>query len=315
MRISILFFFTCYLLPALSFAQKPLYKKVAEQWAYIPSGNLTLFKKDTTTQKSGRKMQKDTVSIAAFWISKTEISNGEYLAFIESLKAAGDTAKLRLALPDTNVWRFGESYNEPYVSYYFRHPAYRDYPVVGITQTSAMLYCEWLTEKYNTLLKELFPKLEAKEIRVQLPNLKQWIYAAKGGLEISPYPWGGPYIQNAHGDYMANFRKIGDASITWNPSLRSAEIIPNKPNLYYSNNHVHPFSDITAPVKCYCPNNYKLYAMSGNVAEWVSEKGIAKGGSWFTCGYDAQIEAPDPFAGDTNPKAFVGFRPIFLVIK
>ena len=60
---------------------------------------------------------------------------------------------------------------------------------------------------------------------------------------------------------------------------------------------------------------YGVIGMAGNVAEMTSKPGTAKGGSWRTCGYDLQIEAPDPFEGDVNPKAFVGFRPVFVIVE
>ena len=53
------------------------------------------------------------------------------------------------ALPDTLVWRRPMAYNEPYVQYYFRHPSYNDYPVVGVSWLQASDYCAWSTDRVN----------------------------------------------------------------------------------------------------------------------------------------------------------------------
>lgn len=310
------------LLPAWSQKEKPLYKTVAEQWASIPSGMLEVTKKEVKPGKTRDfKMMQDSFAIKNFWMSKTEITNSEYLTFVNAVQKSGDVATLKAVLPDTLVWRYKLSYNEPYVEYYFRHPAYKYYPVVGITHEAALLYCKWLTEIYNARLKELFPNLNAKRVEVKLPSVNEWMWAAKGGHRLSPYPWGTPYLRNEsiksifRGDFLCNFNRIGEGAISYNATTNTYEVKP-----YYEDYISNPGTqkdnaDITAPVKSYWSNDYGLYNMSGNVAELTAEIGTAKGGSWYTPGYDAQIEAPDPFQGDTNPKPFVGFRPILVVVE
>ncbi|MGZ4082766.1 MAG: gliding motility lipoprotein GldJ, partial [Bacteroidia bacterium] len=56
------------------------------------------------------------------------------------------------ALPDTLVWREKLAYNEPYVDYYLRHPAYRDYPVVGVSWLQANDFCTWRTDRVNEFI-------------------------------------------------------------------------------------------------------------------------------------------------------------------
>jgi formylglycine-generating enzyme len=300
------------------FAQKKMYKNVADHWAAIPAGELKTTSKDSVKKyvgKSFKGYEKDSVSVNNFWMSKTEITNFEYAEFVYAVKQSGDTEKLKKVLPDTLVWRNKLSFNEPYVEYYFRHPAYKEYPVVGVSHEAALLYCAWLTEIYNTKLKELFPKFNAKKIEVRLPTLNEWMWAAKGGLELSPFPWGGPYIRNAEGEYLGNFRKIGDGAISYNAQTQKPELKSFAGQFMGVAGSLYENANVTAPVKSYWPNNYGLYNMGGNVSEMIDKPGTAKGGSWFTCGYDLQIEAPDPFEGDATPKSHVGFRPIFVVIE
>lgn len=314
MNLSRILTCTALLVSLFSFAQKykPIYKNVADHWAHVPTSVLVNHQNNLDKQTSA-----DSVAIKEFWMSKTESTNFEYLEFVSSIKKSGNTELLKQVLPDTTVWTQKNNHNEPYVKYYFRHPAYRDYPVVGITHTQALLYCQWLTDIYNSKLKELFPKLNAKKVEVRLPSVDEWKLAAKGGLELSPYPWGGPYVRNSQGDYLANFYKIGEGTIRYNATTEKPEIseIPSYEEYMGVAGRLNDNADITAPVKSYWPNGYGLYNMAGNVAEMTSNPGTAKGGSWRTCGYDLQIEAPDPFEGNVNPKAFVGFRPVIVIVE
>jgi gliding motility-associated lipoprotein GldJ len=95
------------------------------------------------------------ITINSFFIDKTEVANvhyREYIHWIENVfsdpqyQAVVDGAK-----PDTLVWRTQLAYNEPYVEYYFRHPSYNYYPVVGVTWRQAHDFCIWRTDRVNEL--------------------------------------------------------------------------------------------------------------------------------------------------------------------
>ena len=79
------------------------------------------------------------VSVNSFYMDETEVANVHYREYLYWLGNTfdNDTAVMRLALPDTLVWRSELAYNEPYVEYYFRYPAYNYYPVVGVTWEQA----------------------------------------------------------------------------------------------------------------------------------------------------------------------------------
>ncbi|SDS36118.1 gliding motility-associated lipoprotein GldK/gliding motility-associated lipoprotein GldK,TIGR03529 [Mucilaginibacter mallensis] len=213
--------------------------------------------------------------------------------------------------PDTLVWLSDFSYaaNEPMVQGYFSHPAYRNYPVVGVTWRQARAFTVWRT-RYNDSYKDSHHL--PHRLPYELPSEAQFEYAARGGRIGTDYPWGGPYIKNAKGCLLANFK-------------------PGRGN--YSDDG----GAYTVNVRSYFPNDYGLYNMAGNVAEWTSstfnpsastfvsdmaptyeyeakasdpeelKRKVVKGGSWKDVGYFLQNSSRSYEYQDTA-KSYIGFR-------
>src|SRR5690606_16823571 len=102
---------------------------VIEGGTFVMGGSLT---EDITYAHDNLKRR---VTVASFYMDETEVSNADWLEYLQLFNATLPYAREPYynALPDTPVWRSPLSYNEPYVGLYFRHPAYQDYPVVGVT--------------------------------------------------------------------------------------------------------------------------------------------------------------------------------------
>ena len=141
--------------------------------------------------------------------------------------------------PDTLVWvrDFAYSYNEPMARSYFSHPAYDDYPIVGIDWQMARAFSYWRTTLWNAYQETLVENF-------RLPTEYEFEYAARGGKEHAPYPWGGPYVRNSKGCLLANFK-------------------PGR------GNYPDDGGAYTVAADAYYPNDYGLYNMAGNVAEWT----------------------------------------------
>ena len=146
--------------------------------------------------------------------------------------------------PDTLSWisDFTYSYNDPMAKMYFWHPGFDDYPVVGVTWEQAQAFCVWRTQYLNNYLIQ--GKGSSFVQNYRLPTEYEWEYAARGGRNLSMYPWGSPYTRNNKGCFMANFK-------------------PLRGN-YVDDGFLKP-----SPVGSFEPNDYNLYDMSGNVAEWT----------------------------------------------
>lgn len=209
--------------------------------------------------------------------------------------------------PDTTVWikDFNYSYNDPMHQDYFYHEAYADYPVVGVSWKQAKAFCGWRSKKKNTYLK-------AKKNATTVPYFRlateaEWEFAARGGLNFSKYPWGGPYTTSDRGCFLANFKPSrGDYAVDG--------------ALY------------TMEAKSYNPNDYGLYNMSGNVAEWTNTayseasyyigstmnpnveinknyRKIIRGGSWKDVAYYLEVSTRDYEYRD-SARSYIGFRTV-----
>ncbi len=213
--------------------------------------------------------------------------------------------------PDTLVWisDFTYAQNDPMAKGYFSHPSFSNYPVVGVNWEQAKAFSVWrsrLNESYRNS-KKLPARLD-----YDLPTEAEFEYAARGGRVGTSYPWGGPYIRNAKGCLLANFK-------------------PGR------GNYIDDGGAFTVYVKSYFPNDYGLYNMAGNVSEWTSsiysdaalayvstmnpsfnksvQKGdpdynkrrVVKGGSWKDIGYFLQNSAK-AYEYPDSARSSIGFR-------
>ena len=188
---------------------------------------------------------------------------------------------------------------------YFFHPAYQDYPVVGVSWLQAQAFCNWRTKNKNDKMRDKKSFVSVPSFR--LPTEAEWEYAARGGLEFSKYPWGGPNTISDRGCFLANFKPVRG-----NYALDGA--------LY------------TVEVQSFNANDYGLYNMSGNVAEWTNssfntasyymgstmnsnvedrnnKRKIIRGGSWKDVAYFLEVSTRDFEYADTA-RSYIGFRTV-----
>ena len=211
-----------------------------------------------------------------------------------------------LVYPDTTVWikDFSYSYNEPMHNDYFWSEAYSEYPVVGVSWHQAKAFCAWRS-KYKNDFNKSKGKQPVNQFR--LPTEAEWEYAARGGIESGTYPWGGPYILNDRGCFMANFKPLrGD---------------------YAADQALY-----TVEAKSYDPNDYNLYNMAGNVSEWTNssydpnsyeyvstmnpntydgenKRRVIRGGSWKDVAYFLQVSTRD-YEYQDSARSYIGFRTV-----
>ncbi len=270
--------------------------------------------------------------VQSFFMDETEVTNimyTEYLFWLKTVFPPEDENYKHIytgAIPDTLVWRNRLGYNETMTNNYLRHPAYAEYPVVGVNWIQATEFSKWRTDRVNenileregylkknakvkdvtaetsfstetylaaptqtfggkedVVLKKELNKSGRQEVadtaknvyaqrnsglilpEYRLPTEAEWEYAALalvGNREYNiykgqkKYPWNGQYTRSGdrqyRGDQLANFKQgKGDYGGIAGWSDDGA--------------------DITNKVKSYPPNDFGLYDMAGNVAEWVAD--------------------------------------------
>lgn len=84
-----------------------------------------------------------------FYCDIAEVGNLYYLEYMFWVKKIfGDSSvEFRSILPNTMVWLNCDSCLQSNTIYYLRHPVYRDYPIVGISQQQALDYCKWRSDR------------------------------------------------------------------------------------------------------------------------------------------------------------------------
>lgn len=225
------------------------------------------------------------------YASKTEVSNKEYSAFVNANrgKIISDLDTINL-LPDSSRWSLLDQKYKMMEEYYYRHPAYQNYPVVNVSKEQAQLFCEWKTKEVNKILKKIKSPLE--RVIVRIPTSDEWKYIATSGHPYYIYSWEGNSLRYSEGKNMGMFR------CNFNSSKYSADQFGD-------------FAELTAPVYAYQPNELGVFNTSGNVAEFVQDEDFAYGGHYFSSYEKTTVNSKmNAIAMPTN-----GFRYVIEVIK
>lgn len=118
---------------------------------FVEGGSFTMGRTEQDVFADWNNVPK-TVTVSSFYMDETEVRNVDYLEYLYWIKRVYGQSYpevYKKALPDTLVWRDKLGYNEPYVEAYLRHPAYRNYPVVGVSWVQANDFCVWRTDRVN----------------------------------------------------------------------------------------------------------------------------------------------------------------------
>ena len=254
--------------------------EVSEVLGQDKSGNLFL-----TALLDVKSIEKNMAPVSGkVLMSKYETTNGDYQKFLDNLLRSRQSDLFRKAVYDSTQWvvKFPYPYNEPMRDNYHWNASYAQYPVVNISFEAANAYCEWLTAQYNMQRNRQYAK-----VIFRLPSEQEWKYAAGAGNEKASSGFPGNQVKNAAGNYLANL-KTGEGR-------------------YYDDGAFH-----TAKVDNYAANSLGFYCMTGNAAEMINKKGIAKGGSWYHTFEESDFQKNVSYSG---PDPGIGFRIVMEIIE
>ncbi len=254
-----------------------------------------------------------TVTVSSFYMDETEVRNVDYREYLYWLRRVyTDYPEVyRRSLPDTLVWRSPMGFNDPYVQYYFRHPSYNNYPVVGVTWLQANDYCLWRSDRVNEQLLidegELNYDPDQKnqnnfntesylagqyegvvnQLRESLnPNQTERRTNFEDGILLPNYrlpteaEWefaayalrGNTYEERVYERRI--FPWDGHNVRNAQPRNRGemmANFVRGRGDMMGVAGSLNDNASITSDVKSYWPNDYGLYCMAGNVNEWVQD--------------------------------------------
>ncbi len=253
------------------------------------------------------------VTVSSFYMDQTEVKNVDYREYLHWIQRVFIDYPLvyRNALPDTLVWRRPMAYNEPYVQYYFRHPSYNEYPVVGVSWLQASDYCAWRTDRVNegVLIREGILKPDPNQLNNTNFNTEAYLAGQYEGLVNQNLRSLDPNqefrrVMVEDGILLPKYRLPTEAEweyaalaligntyeervyerriYPWdghnvrndlkkNRGELRANFVRGRGDMMGTAGGLNDNASIPAPVESYWPNDFGLYCMAGNVSEWVED--------------------------------------------
>jgi len=245
---------------------------------------------------------------------QTEASNFFWLEYLFWNKRifGNDSKEYLNCLPDTTVWKNYQECLEMYTNNYLYHPAYRDYPVVGITKEQAENFSKWRSDRVFELLL-----IRLNLIEVDTTQSKETYFSIEKYYTTNP--------NEKKVDYYPEFRlpNLNERALILQYSDSIDNFYLKKCNTKHcktcKSEYPWFFSDVipcvndtintdpTCHIKsgCYGHEKKSIYNLRGNVNEITSESSISVGGGWVDT--RNRILESDTFQLEI-PNAWTGFR-------
>lgn len=286
--------------------------------------------------ESGMRLIKDNL-----YAHEAEVTNELYNLFLSALEESEAMDVLKRCDYDLSAYNqekkdFFRRYSQPLKGKQkSKDTTERDYskfPAVNISHEGAVLFCEWLTQQYNSNPG----KKKFKRVKFRLPTLSEWQIAALGYPKFQSWKLDENFVEvvipsdTISGMIKGNKTKIpvGDNNVyyPWYNAYNYRKKPYNHMGCYLGNfkvdgsklvcnNIIRPGGDgwtMMSSTTAYFPNDMGLYDVVGNVAEMIDENFKACGGSWNDEPEKSTIRSVKSYR---RPSDTVGFRVFMDVVE
>ncbi|MEX0967609.1 MAG: SUMF1/EgtB/PvdO family nonheme iron enzyme, partial [Bacteroidia bacterium] len=273
---------------------------------YVAGGTFSMGQTEQDVTFEADAMPRKT-TVSSFYMDETEVKNLDYREYLHWIgRVFIDYPQVyEQALPDTLVWRDPLAYNEPFVRYYFRHPAYQNYPVVGVSWVQAAKYCEWRTDRVNEYILIREKIIEKNPDQMNEENFNTEAYLSEQYDPVTKRPIKNPSgeerrVRMEDGILLPEYRLPTEAEWEYAALALPGNAVYENVNtrrMYPWNGYTHRMEEgkykgkfranfqrgagdlqgvasdlndqgaIPTPVVSYWPNEFGLYNMAGNVSE------------------------------------------------
>lgn len=238
-----------------------------------------------------------TVTVASFNMAKTEVSNEQYLAFLNDQIVNGKIEvrnNLVYRKGDTNIYCYtnalGAYYSIAYNGKFFSMKDQRlMHPMVGINWFGCIAFCNWLSQQWglDTCYNLSTGACDFTKNGYRLPTEAEWEWAARGG-HINPYF---NYCKgNVLDTTMANLSSSGD------PYEAGSYPLTTPCGFYDGSNRIKSDFNWPSARNSYQTSNgindFGLMDMQGNVWELIND--------WYGQDYYSKSEALNPKGPSTG---------------
>jgi len=207
-------------------------------------------------QAPGVKQVRDSL-----FLDETEVANIHWLEYLHFIRRDSSAAFYRSQLPDSlavpQLRKPGAPAADTVTAGYLRHPAYRYYPVVGITQAQASNYCRWRSATVQ------------QRLQVPAGQPDQGRYAGPNRKRLSAYRVRVAYRLPTPAEWELAASASAPAPATPEPTA-------------------------LADINSHAPNQLGIRNLNGNVAELTALPSVIKGGSWKQPGVPFRADLPNP---------------------
>jgi formylglycine-generating enzyme required for sulfatase activity len=223
------------------------------------------------------------------FLDETEIANIHWLEFLHYAAKDSSREYYESMLPDTAAWTTAalpsifidharkmnvdsSTSNRDFPSQYLRYPAYRYYPVVGISYAQATEFCKWRSEAVNVVVNKKLAESK-KDYRVHykyfLPTIEDLAFASRDSITK----------HQMKDKTVRVIRKLSpgykEKTEFWNASVKQHI------GVYKSGNEIYVESVNLLGSILENGNARHMYNLVGNVSEMTAEEGKSFGGAWI----------------------------------